>query len=313
MRRIAVVGAGGVGAYLAALLDGHAELALIDVGEHLRALQHDGITIRSAAHGEMRRRVRATADPAEIGPVDLVLYAVKTYNNAVAIESMAPLIEPATLILTVQNGIGNVEQLATAYGAARVLGGGMIGGGTRIAPGVIEHTFAGGSETIELGAADAENHANTERVRAALEPTGFGLTVAANIHQALWAKVLVMASLSAVGCLTRTITAGWRDHPQSRALYATLVREAAAVAAADGVVLSPAAIDSALGQPDRLGAAHRTSMSVDLDRGVRLEVDGVQGEIVRRGRRHGVPVPAFSVAYAVLRHADDNAVAARRV
>ena len=306
--RIAIVGAGGVGSYLAALLDGHAEVALVDVGEHLQALRDEGVLIRSTARGELRAHPTATDDPAEIGPVDLVLYAVKTYDNATAIPAMRALIGPETSILTVQNGIGNLEQLADRYGAERVLGGGMMGGGTRVAPGVIEHTAQPSSEAIELGSASGDR-ARAEAVAAALAPAGLALRIVDDVRHALWTKVLAMASLSAVGCLTRSITAEWREHAQARELYATLVREAAAVARADGVALSDDAIDGALAQPDKLGPAHRTSMSVDLERGLRLEVDGVQGEIVHRGDRHGVPVPAFRVAYAVLRHADDRAAA----
>ena len=182
----------------------------------------------------------------------------------------------------------------------------MIGGGTRTAPGVIEHTFQPAAESIELGSA-AGDHARAEAVAAVLAPAGLALRIVDDVHQALWAKVLLMASVSAVGCLTRSITAEWRQHPHARELYATLVHEAAATARADGAPLSDDVVSGTLTQPDRLGPAHRTSLSVDLERGLRLEVDGIQGEIVRRAERHGVPVPAFRVAYAVLRHADDRA------
>src|SRR4051812_24826251 len=138
--RIAIVGAGGVGAYLGVLLAGRGDdVFLIDQGEHLRALATDGVQIRSRARGDLSARLPATDNPAEIGPVDLVLYCVKTYHNEAAIPALAPLVGPETRILTLQNGVGNVEQLAQAYGARAVLGGALTGGGTRVAPGQIEH------------------------------------------------------------------------------------------------------------------------------------------------------------------------------
>ena len=120
--KIAIVGAGGVGAYLGVLLHEHADVALIDLGEHLAALRSDGVRVRSTTRGDLHARITATDRPAEIGPVDLVLYAVKTYDNDTVIPAMRPLIGPDTSIVTLQNGIGNVERLAEAYGAERVLG-----------------------------------------------------------------------------------------------------------------------------------------------------------------------------------------------
>jgi 2-dehydropantoate 2-reductase len=310
--RIAIVGSGGVGGYLAVLLDGHAEVALIDVAEHLRALRHRGVRVRSRSRGELEARLPATDDPAEIGVVDLVLFCVKTYDNGVAIPAMRPLVGPGTTILTVQNGIGNVEQLADAYGPEAVLGGAMVGGGTRIAPGLVEHVLPVEAESIELGALRPSSAGRAEHAAAALKPTGLAIATVDDIQRTLWTKLLGMASLAALGCLTRSITAEWRGHRQARDLYATLVREAAAVARAEGVAIDDATVDQILAQPDRLGPAHRTSMHADLERGVRLEVDAVQGEIVRRAARHDVPVPAFRTVYAVLRHADDRALTERR-
>ena len=305
--RIAIVGAGGVGGYLAALLSGQGnELALVDTGEHLRALQDEGVRIRSRARGELHARVPATDDPATIGAVDLVLFCVKTYDNAAAIPAMRPLVGPATSILTVQNGIGNVEQLAAAYGPAAVLGGAMVGGGTRVAPGLIEHVLPIESETIELGALERESARRAAAACAALEPTGLALRMVDDIQQTLWTKLLGMASLATVGCLTRVGTADWRGHPETRALYATLVREAAAVGRAEGIDLDDQTVEAVLAQPDRLGPAHRTSMHADLERGERLEVEAIHGEVVRRAERRGIPDPVFRTAYAILKHADDR-------
>ena len=308
--RIAIVGAGGVGAYFAALLDGQGhEIVLLDRGEHLRALRAAGVLVRSRGHGELRASLPATEDPASVGPVDLVLYAVKTYDNPTAIPSIRPLVGPDTTIVTLQNGVGNVEQLAAEYGAAAVLGGPMVGGGTRVAPGVIEHVLPPESEYVEVGALVPASRARVEAVRDVLTPTGMRVNVVEDIQTTLWKKLLAMASLASVGCLTRALTAEWRDHPATRGLYARLVREAAEVGRAEGLAIDDATVEATLGQPDKLGPAHRTSMGADLERGNRLEVEAIQGEIVRRAGRHGILVPAFETAYAALQFADSRAVA----
>ena len=282
------------------------DVAVVDHGEHVDAIGRDGITIRSRARGELHARVTATVDPATIGPVDLVLYCVKAYDNAEAIPAMRPLVGPETSVLTLQNGVGNVEQLAEAYGARTVLGAAVTGGGTRVAPGTIEHVLPVEAETIDLGPLDPAAVDRAEAARAVLEPTGLAVQMVSDIQRTLWVKLLAMGSLASVGCLTRLGTADWRGHPATRALYARLVREAAAVGLAEGLTIDDATVEATLAQPDQLGPAHRTSMHADLERGARMEVEAVQGEVVRRAARHGLAVPAFETVYAVLRCLNDR-------
>jgi 2-dehydropantoate 2-reductase len=306
--RIAMVGAGGVGAYLGVLLaDQGNDVVLIDRGEHVHALATNGVTIRSRARGELHAQLPATERPAEIGPVDLIIYGVKTYHNATAIPDMRPLVGPETSILTVQNGVGNVEQLAEAYSPRAVLGGALTGGGTRVGPGLIEHVLPVEAETIDLGAIDPAGAAQAAAAAAVLAPTGLSVSVVDDIQQTLWIKVLAMASLASVGCLTRLGTADWRDQPGTRALYSRLVHEATAVGRAEGLDVDDETVQWALTQPDRLGPAHRTSMAADLERGVPMEVEAVQGEVVRRAVRHGLEVPAFETAYGVLQALNSRA------
>ena len=308
--RIAIVGAGGVGAYLGVLLaDRNDDVVLVDRGEHVRAMAAEGVHIHSRARGELHARLPATEDPAEVGPVDLVLYSVKTYDNATVIPALRPLVGLNTSILTLQNGVGNVEQLAEAYGTRAVIGAALTGGGTRVAPGQIEHVLPVEAETIDLGPLDPASAEQAEAARAVLAPTGLTVSVVSDIQLTLWVKVLAMASLASVGCLTRLGTADWRDHPGARGLYTRLVHEATAVGRAEGLNVDDDTVQWALTQPDRLGPAHRTSMAADLERGMRMEVEAIQGEVVRRAGRHGLSVPAFEAAYAVLQVLDNRASA----
>jgi 2-dehydropantoate 2-reductase len=306
--RIAIVGAGGVGAYLGVLLaDRGDDVVLIDRGEHAQALAAEGVFIRSRARGDLHARLPATEHPDEVGPVDLVLYCVKTYDNAAAIPAIRPLIGTETSVVTMQNGVGNVEQLAAAYGSRAVLGAALTGGGTRVGPGRIEHVLPVEAETIDVGALDPASADRADAAAAVLAPTGLRISVVSDIQRTLWTKLLAMASLASVGCLTRLGTAEWRDQPGTRRLYAQLVHEATAVGRAEGITVDDKTVQWALTQPDRLGPAHRTSMAADLERGMRLEVDAIQGEVVRRAARHGLAVPAFETACAVLQALDGRA------
>jgi 2-dehydropantoate 2-reductase len=302
--RIACVGAGGVGGYLGVLLSETADVVLVDRGEHLRALRENGIEVRSRERGALRARLPATDDTAEVGPVDLVLYSPKSYDNASAIPLLGPLLGPHTAIVTLQNGVGNLELLVEAFGEDRALAGPMVGGGTRVAPGIVEHVLPVANEYIELGGTTEAARQRAEHVAGALAPTGVTIRVVDDIQKTLWSKLIVMASLSAVGCLTRQGTARWRDHAETRALYATLVQEAAAVGRAEGAALDDEAVTKALAAPDQLGPAHKTSLHADLERGERLEVEAIHGQVVHRGERSATPTPAFRVAYQVLRFAD---------
>ena len=161
--RIAVVGAGAVGGYFAAKLSRAGEdVAVVARGAHLEAIRRDGLQVRSPALGDFAARVAAEADPAAIGAVDLVVFAVKTYDTAEALHLVPPLLHGTTAVLTLQNGVDSADEVAAAVGETRVLGGVTYVATSIAGPGVIAQT--GVHRSIVFGEAFGERpHAAAER------------------------------------------------------------------------------------------------------------------------------------------------------
>src|SRR5215218_5337557 len=139
--RIAILGSGAVGGYYGARLSlaGH-DVTFIARGAHLEAIRAHGLQVRSPSLGDFIARARAEQDTSAVGPVDLVLYAVKAYDNPTAIPALAPLLGDGSTVLTLQNGVDSVSELAAAVGEDRVLGGTTYIATALAAPGVIEQT-----------------------------------------------------------------------------------------------------------------------------------------------------------------------------
>jgi 2-dehydropantoate 2-reductase len=308
--RIAVMGAGGIGAYFGARLARAGEtVACVARGEHLRAIQAGGLTIRSVA-GDFAVEVPATDDPGRIpgliGPVDLVLFCVKSYDTELAAEALRPILGAETGVLSLQNGVVNEETLARVLGPGRVLGGLVYGFAVIEAPGVIRHTQGG---RIVFGEMDGRE---TPRARAFLDAggrAGFPIELSPRIRAALWEKYLMICALSGLTAVTRRPIGDIRACPESRQMYRAILAELAAIARAEGVGLPDGIVDRGMAAADALDAESYSSLYHDLTRGRRLELEALQGHAVRLGARHGVPAPALSALYAILRPA---ALAAER-
>ncbi len=307
--RIAVVGAGGTGGYFGGLLARSGEdVAFIARGAHLAALRADGLTVKSRTSGDFSLPVRATDDPRSVGPVDLILFCVKAYDTVAAAEAIRPLVGPDTVLLSVQNGIDNEGRIASIIGAARLIGGLAGVSATIETPGVVAEI--GAPPFIRFGEFDGGATARTERLLPVFRRAGIPTELVPAIRVAMWEKFLFICAFSGVTALTRLPVGPVRDCPASRALYRGIMEEVAAVADAHGIALPPDAVarwfELSLGLPDWTYG----SMYHDLAAGRPIEIDSLNGTVVRLGREHGVHTPMnFAVHAALKPHA---AGAARR-
>jgi 2-dehydropantoate 2-reductase len=298
----AVIGAGAVGGYYGAMLARHgADVTFVARGAHLEAIRADGLRIESPL-GDFTVRARAEPDPARIGPVDVVVLAVKTYDNPTAIPLIPALLGPSTIVLTLQNGVDSAEDVAAVAGEARTVAGATYIATAIEAPGLIRQT--GTHRHIVFGEYFAPAQTVTERVQALSET----LTAAdiqaepvADVRPALWEKFVYLAPFAAfTGASRLPIGPVWTD-VAIRALFVAAMDEVAAVAKAHGVTLPAGYRERIIEYTGSLPPSTRSSLLIDLQAGKRIEVEALQGSVVRRGRRVGVATPILAALYAVLK------------
>ena len=296
--RIAVLGAGGIGGYYGALLAkaGH-DVAFIARGAHLEAIQRRGVTVRTS-EGEFTIPVTASADTTGVGAVDLVLFSVKSYDTETATQALTPLMARDTTVITFQNGLDNVEAIASVAGAEAVLAGAVYVALQLAGPGIILRTGSEGRMVFgELSGVLTER---VQRIASAFGQSGVPHQVTTDIRRVLWDKFLFITGIGGVTALARSGIGPLLARAAGRSLLRAACAEIVAVAQAEGAHLQPAAVDAVLTQAAALPAPWRSSMARDLEEGRRLEVDTLSGAVVRRGIEHGIPTPVHQTIVACL-------------
>lgn len=297
--RVAVLGAGGVGGYLGARLAdvGAAEVHLIARGAHLEALRADGLTLRSV-FGDAHVRVAATDEPDEIGPVDVVLFTVKSTDTEAAAGQLDPLLREGTAVVSFQNGVDNEDRIAAAVGADHVLGGVAFIFSTIAAPGVVEHT--GGPTRFVFGELDGDRTERAEHLLEAFRAAEVDAEIAADIRAAMWRKFVFICAQAGMTAAARLPLGALREDDEAWRMYREVATEVATVAAAEGIELPGDAVDEAVALAESLDDDAYSSLHYDLEHGKPMELDALNGHVVRSGRRHGVDVPANEAIYALL-------------
>jgi 2-dehydropantoate 2-reductase len=299
--RIGVMAAGGVGGYFGARLAaaGH-DVVFFARGSHLTAIRQHGLKVESVLGDIHVTNVQAADDPAQVTPVDIVLFAVKLWDTETAAESLRPLVGPDTRVITVQNGIDARERVEPILGHGRVVPGlaqiaTVIG-----SPGVIVHTskFA----LVRCGHRDGHADPPLAAFAEAARKSGVDIAVSEAIELELWQKFAFLSSLAGITAATRLPIGPLLADPDTRAVFHNLLREVVAVGRARGVGLAADSADKALAFADAtLPPDMKASMAHDLERGNRLELDWLTGKVVELGRALGVPTPVSEVVYTILK------------
>jgi 2-dehydropantoate 2-reductase len=301
--KIAIMGAGGVGGYYGGLLarTGH-EVVFIARGPHLQALSQQGLQVKSV-HGDfLVAPARATENPAEIGPVDFILFTTKTYHTDAAAQAITPMLGPETVILPLQNGIDAASRLGAHVGLERVLGGATWLSAAIEAPGVIGQYSQ--FRRIVLGELDGKTTPRLQKISQTLAAAGITVELTDNISQVLWTKFVFISAISAIGCLTRVACGEYREVPEARAVLTEAIGEVVAVAQAQGINLEGDIVGRTLEFIDNSPLDMKPSMQRDLEAGRPSELESMIGILARLGRQHGVPTPVMRLAYAVLKPTD---------
>jgi len=301
--KFAILGSGGVGGYYGARLAraGH-DVTFIARGAHLQAIREHGLQVRSPALEDFVVRAAAEEDTSRVGVVDVVIVTVKSYDNDTAFPQIAPMLGPATAILTLQNGVDSVTALAAIYGEQRIIGGTTYIATSIAAPGVIEQN--GTHRRIVLGEVFGAPPRLSERVRGIAEALAGADIQAEAVEDArvpIWEKFILLVTIAAfTGATRKPIGPLWAD-PDVRAQILEGSREVERLARAEGVSIAPDMMARIERYVSALPPTMRSSLLIDLSMGKRIEVEALQGAVVRRAQRAGLPVPVMSTLYAVLK------------
>lgn len=288
--RIAIMGSGGVGGYFGArLAQGGADVTFIARGAHLAAMRESGLRIESPLGDLHIVKPQVTDDPGTVGPVDLVLFSVKLWDTESAARSIAPMVGPGTGVISFQNGVQKDDVLREVLGGPAVIGGVSYIAATIGQPGLIRH--AGKMQKLVFGEYDGSTSERVERLRDACAAGGIDHELSSQIRQTIWEKFVFLVGLSGTTSTARVPIGPIRGNQRSRAFLRDVMAEVVQVARAEGVPLPADFADNRLAFCDGLPPTMTSSMHNDLERGGRLEVEWLSGDVVARGRRLGIPTP----------------------
>lgn len=302
--KVAIIGAGGVGGYFGARLAeaGH-EVAFVARGAHKEAMKAQGLTVHSALGDIHLPAPDVVDDPAAVGHRDFILFCVKLWDVSGAAEIVRPMLGPGSCLAPIQNGVSVTGTLTGLLGAEPVLGAVTQISASIEAPGVIRHhgDFA---RLIfgELGAQSADaTSERVERLVAACVDAGIEARATADIEGEIWKKFIFLSAMAGATAFYRAPIGEIRDDPERSARLAALLRETAAVGRAKGVALPEGLEARSLGFVNNLPPEMKSSMQLDLERGRRLELEWLTGEVVRLGIELGVPTPENATVFEALK------------
>jgi len=298
--RIAIMAAGAVGGYFGGRMAaaGH-DVTFIARGTHRDVIRRDGLRIESTLGDLHLKNVNVTDDPKQVGPVNLVLFAVKLWDTETAAEQTRALVGRDTRVITLQNGVDSVERITPFVGDEAAIGGATYIVTTVSHPGVIRHT--GPAAKIRCGRLDGRPDAVLARYVQQMQTANIDVTLSEHMRLDIWKKFVLLSGTSGSTASTRQPLGIIRDDPDMRAFFFNLMHETIAVGRASGIEFAsdfPQELEhTAASFPPMMKA----SMANDLAAGNHLELDWLAGKVVALGREYGIPTPTQDATYAILK------------
>ena len=296
--KIAIFGSGGVGGYFGGKLAAAGEdVTFLARGAHLAAMQSQGLHITSPLGDVHLPKVQATDRPQAIGPVDVVLFTVKLYDVDAAAATLAPMIGPNTVVITLQNGVEAMDMVAKRVGDDHVAGGAAYIVVVIDKPGHLRHTTA---QQLVFGERDGRRSDRLVAFEQAGIRAGFQAQASTDVQAALWTKFVRLATWSGMTTVTRSPMGVLRDSADLYAMMMAAIDEVIAVGKAKGVNFPPDLMEGTIKLIKGFPANSKSSMLEDYERGRRLELPWLSGAVVRIGKAVGVPTPIHQFITTVL-------------
>ena len=291
--KIVIVGSGAMGSLMAAFLSkSKEEIWFLDKDKEKSSKTNScGISVEGLS-GNWPVKIKSSPDPKEIGIADMVIVCVKSYNTKEAILHAKPLIGENSIVITLQNGIGNIEIIGEVIGTDKVIGGVTSMGSTLLGDGRVK--FAGKGETV-VGFMDGKTPVEIRGVRELFNKVGIDTKISRDIKGVLWSKLIVNVGINALTALTRLPNGMLIEHEGTRKILRSSVTEAIRVAKRKRIKL---AYDDPLAKVEAVceaTSANISSMLQDVLHKKKTEIDYINGVIVRLGQELSIPVPVNSL------------------
>lgn len=289
--KVVIVGAGAMGSiYGGFLAEAGNEVYFLDVfKEHVDNINRDGLWIEGSSGNRYIKGIKATSDPEEVGVVDLAIVFVKSTITDIAINQNKSVIGPETTVLTLQNGLGNIEKLKTVVKESQIIAGTTSHGANLLGPGRVKHAGHGATVIGELDGSVTERIKKIADVfqNAKLDP----VSVSNNVMGLIWDKLLVNVGINPVTAITNLKNGEILDYPEILKLSVDAVEEAMKVADALGIRLeTPDAVEH-FKDVSKVTGENTSSMLSDVLNKRKTEIDNINGAIVREGARLGIETP----------------------
>lgn len=305
--KIVVVGPGAIGCLFAAafarLKGREYDVWLFDKNPvRAQRLSKSGISVEGVG-GEWHADIKATCNPADIGTADLVFLCVKSYDTKAAMERARALVGGNTSVVTLQNGIGNIELIGETAGIDNIVGGITSVGSTWLDTGKVR--YAGKGETV-IGKIDGKTTVQMRHIRELLNKAGFSARISSDIKGFLWSKLIINAGVNALTAVTRLHNGDIVKYEWSRSIMRQAVTEAVKVAKRKRIKLL---YDDPLAKVESVceaTAGNVSSMLQDVIRRKRTEIDFINGVIVRFGQELSIAVPVNSVLLNLIKTIEDS-------
>lgn len=293
--KVVIIGAGAMGSvYGGFLAEAGNEVYFLDVfKEHVDNINKDGLWMEGTSGDRYIKGIKATSNPEEVGIVDLAIVFVKSTITDIAIKQNQAVIGENTIVLTLQNGLGNIEKLETVVKKEQIISGTTSHGANLLGPGRIKHAGHGATVIGELNGEVTERIKKVQKVfeDAKLAP----VQVSTNVMGLIWDKVLVNVGINPLTALTGLRNGQLLDYPETEWISENAVAEAAKVAEAAGIVLvTPNPVEH-FREVAKVTGENISSMLADVNNKRRTEISNINGAIVRLGKEYNIPTPINEV------------------
>lgn len=287
--RVAIIGAGAIGALIGSILHANGEdVTLVDIWEeHIKVIQEQGLFV-IRGNQTQSFKIKATTNIEDVKSPELIIFSVKSYDNEQAAKDCLKIVNENTTILTVQNGVGNIETIGDTLGYERILAGTNDFGSTVVKPGKIAVCEKG---SMTIGELDGSITPRLERVVNLFAKAGVEIHISKEINNLIWTKLMVNVGINALAAITMLTNGQLLEHEETKALQAAAVNEGIAVAKAKGIEFLVNDILEHVRDVCRATYGNKASMRQDIERGAKTEISAINGAIVSEGQKHGIPTP----------------------